>query len=93
MSMDPGTCDPVELARLARLGLDEEERALFQVQLRRMVEAFQQIGDLPTVGVEPFAHPADPLLTIREDEPTPGQGSGSHLTVPRLPGPRPGGKR
>ncbi len=55
MPMDPETCDPVELARLARLGLDEEERALFQVQLRRMVEAFQQIGDLPTVGVEPFA--------------------------------------
>jgi aspartyl/glutamyl-tRNA(Asn/Gln) amidotransferase C subunit len=91
--MDPGVCDPAELARLARLGLDEEERSLFQQQLYRMVETFNLIGDLPTAGIEPFAHPGDQLLTIREDEPSPGRGSGGHLAVPRLFGPRPGGKR
>ena len=93
MAMDPGSCDPAQLARLACLDLDDEERSLFAGQLRRMLQAFSPISDLPTDGVEPFAHPGDPLLTIREDQPAPGNRDGSCLSVPRLFGPHTGGER
>lgn len=93
MPMDPGTCDPAALARLARLDLDEEERSLFEGQLRRMIKSFNRISGLHTDGVEPFTRPGDPLMSIREDQPSPGHGGGNHLAVPRPSGRGPGGKR
>jgi aspartyl/glutamyl-tRNA(Asn/Gln) amidotransferase C subunit len=93
MPEDPDSCDPVELARLARLDLDERERTLFAGQLRRMIESFSRISDLPIDDVEPFACLADPLRTEREDEPAPGCGTPGLLTTPPLFGESRGGKR
>lgn len=93
MSMDPGQCDPAQLARLARLDLDDQECILFTDQLRLMIRTFNLISELPTADVEPFAHSGDPLLTVRDDQPSPGGVGGSLLAVPPLFGKPPGGTR
>jgi aspartyl-tRNA(Asn)/glutamyl-tRNA(Gln) amidotransferase subunit C len=63
--------DVEHVARLARLALSEEEIALFQEQLGRVLEHAQRVTSLDTEGVEPTAH-AMPLKNVyRADEPAP----------------------
>jgi len=84
MSIDPERCDPVNLARLARLELDKDEISRFTGQLQAMIIDFNRIGELDTAGVEPFTHPGDPRRTLREDEAAAGKGEQEVLTVPLL---------
>ena len=93
MPMEEDQCDPAELARLAHLNLDDAEQPLLAGQLRRMIESFNRISTLPTDGVEPFAHHADPRSAVRPDEPSPRRHEVKRYTVPRLPGMRQGDTR
>lgn len=57
------------VAKLARLDLSVEEKAQFEPQLKKMLDYFQQVGEIDTNGVEPTAH-ANPIYDVlREDEP------------------------
>lgn len=53
--------DVAYVAALARLHLDETERALFQTQLDQIVGYMQKLGGLDLAGVEPAsrAYPAE----------------------------------
>ncbi len=60
--------DVEHVAKLARLGLTEEEKKLFTEQLSRILEYAETINKLPTEGVPPTSH-AIPMKNIfREDE-------------------------
>lgn len=84
MAIDPERCDPVHLARLARLELGDDEASLFTGQLRAMIVDFNRIGELDTAGVAPFTHPGDPRWALREDEPLRAGGEPGLLSVPLL---------
>jgi aspartyl-tRNA(Asn)/glutamyl-tRNA(Gln) amidotransferase subunit C len=60
------------VARLARLALSEEEVALFEEQLSRILEHAQRVTALDTEGVEPTSHPVPLRNVFRADEPIPG---------------------
>ncbi len=56
------------VARLARLGLQEEELRRLAGQLSQILSAFAKLQELDTTGVEPTAH-AIPLHNVfRRDE-------------------------
>ena len=58
----------LHISRLARLGLTEEEVAMFQEQLSEILDHFQLLRDIDTEGVPPTAHTL-PLENVeREDE-------------------------
>ena len=63
---------PIEIgyvAKLARLSLTEEERQLFQAQLREVLAHADKLREVDVSGVEPAAH-AVPLFNVfRADEP------------------------
>lgn len=57
------------VARLARLALSEEEKALLEVQLGRILEHAQRVTSLDIEDVPPTSH-AIPLSNVfRSDEP------------------------
>jgi aspartyl-tRNA(Asn)/glutamyl-tRNA(Gln) amidotransferase subunit C len=57
------------VARLARLGLSEEEVERFRGQLSAILEAVGKVGELDLEDVEPTAHPLDLVNVLGEDEP------------------------
>jgi aspartyl-tRNA(Asn)/glutamyl-tRNA(Gln) amidotransferase subunit C len=59
------------IARLARVGLTEEEVARFQVQLSEILDYFDRLKELDTEKVPPTAHTLDMRNVMREDEPHP----------------------
>ena len=59
------------VARLARLSLTAEERALFARQLDQILEYAESIQALDLQGVEPMSH-ALATDSFREDEPREG---------------------
>ncbi len=61
----------LHIAKLARLKLGEEEVALFQEQLGRILEYFKQIEKLDTEHVPPLKHMLDIHTVLRADEPRP----------------------
>ena len=65
----PETVDHV--ARLARLSLDEEERATFAPQLEEILGYAESIRQLDVSGVEPMSH-AGLAGPLREGEARPG---------------------
>lgn len=83
------------VARLARLELSEEEKALFEEQLGRILEHAARVTSLDTEGVPPTSH-AIPLANVfRPDEPEPGltqeealapapEAEAGHFRVPRI---------
>ena len=93
MPIDPDSCDPVRLAQLAHLRLDDTEVEIFTGQLRAMISDFNRIGGLDTGGVEPFAQPGDPKATLRRDEPAESGANAGHLSVPLLDHRRDGGQQ
>ena len=58
----------LQIARLARVGLDEAEVATFQEQLSEILDHFQTLGQLDTEGVPPTSHPLPLESVMRPDE-------------------------
>ncbi len=61
----------LHIAKLAKLKLSEEEVALFQEQLGRILNYFRQIEKLDTANVAPMTHILDVHNVFRADEPRP----------------------
>ncbi len=61
----------LHVARLARLGLSEEEVERFRHQLSAILEAVGTIGELDLAQVEPTSHPLDVVNVLADDEPEP----------------------
>jgi aspartyl-tRNA(Asn)/glutamyl-tRNA(Gln) amidotransferase subunit C len=58
----------LHIAHLARIGLDDEEVAKFQVQLSDILAHFELLNELDTDAVEPTAYPLPLESVMREDE-------------------------
>lgn len=65
MAIDRAAVDHV--ARLARLSLTEEERALFTEQLRQILDYFAHLGELDLGTVAPTSHIRAAATAMRED--------------------------
>ena len=65
MAIDRAAVDHV--ARLARLSLTEEERALFTEQLRHILDYFARLGELDLGAVTPTSHILAASPAMRED--------------------------
>lgn len=85
--------DVEHVARLARLGLTNEEIDLMQGQLNRILEAIGQLQSVDTSAVGPTAQVIALENVMREDEPRPSMEreaalanaplrEGAHLRVP-----------
>ena len=59
--------DVSKVALLARLRLAPGELELFTGQLNAIVGFVEQLGELPTEGVEPLAHGVEVRNVFRED--------------------------
>jgi len=59
------------VARVARLELTDEELEKFTGQLRVILEAFKELDEVDTDGVEPSFHPQELKNVLREDEADP----------------------
>lgn len=60
------------VARLARLGLTDDEVATFGEQLAEIFEFAEQVGEVATAEVPPTSHPLRPSNVLRDDEPVDG---------------------
>lgn len=65
MSLTRGDVEKVAL--LARLDFGADELAQMTVELGRIVEYIDQLGEVDTQGVEPLAHPIEVHNVFRED--------------------------
>ena len=65
MAIDRSVVDHV--ARLARLSLSDEERAMFTQQLRGILDHFARLQELDLTAVEPSAHVFGAASALRED--------------------------
>ncbi|HXG42776.1 MAG TPA: Asp-tRNA(Asn)/Glu-tRNA(Gln) amidotransferase subunit GatC [Dehalococcoidia bacterium] len=59
----------LHMARLARVGLSEEDVARFQEQLSQILDYFQVLQELDTSEVPPTSHVLPLQNVMREDEP------------------------
>ena len=59
------------IAEVSRLKLTDEELERFTGQLRVILEAFREIDEVDTEGVEPSFHPSELRDVLREDEARP----------------------
>ena len=57
------------MAKLAQLGLSEDEVERLSEQLSAILEAVGKIAELDLTDVEPTAHPLDVANVFGEDEP------------------------
>ena len=68
------TLETVEqVAKLARLGLNESEKRLMAEQLSAILDYADQLQKLDTSNVEPMAHPLKAYTPYREDAAKPFQ--------------------
>lgn len=68
------------IARLARVGLSEEDVDHFSEQLSEILEYFEQLSEVDTEGVPPTAHTLPLHNVMREiDEPRPALEKGEVL--------------
>ena len=58
----------LHIARLARLGVSEEDVAKFQEQLSDVLDHFETLKALDTEGVEPTSYPLPLESVMRPDE-------------------------
>ena len=56
------------LASLARLHFDDEEKKEIRTDLQRMIAFIDKLNELNTEGVEPVLHMSDGSNVFREDE-------------------------
>lgn len=61
----------LHIARLARIGLSDEDVVKFQEQLSEILDHFQTLQELDTEDVPPTSHPLTLESVMREDEPQP----------------------
>lgn len=61
----------LHIAKLAKLKLTEDEVALFQEQLGRILEYFRRIEKLDTENIPPMKHVSDIHTVLRPDKPRP----------------------
>jgi aspartyl-tRNA(Asn)/glutamyl-tRNA(Gln) amidotransferase subunit C len=59
------------IARLARVGLSEEDVTRFQDQLSQILDYFQRLQEVETENVPPTAHTLAMHNVMRDDEPRP----------------------
>ena len=59
------------LCDVSRLQLTEEELEKFTGQLKVILEAFRELDEVDTEGVEPSFHPSELKNVLREDEASP----------------------
>ena len=59
----------LELAKAARLVLSEEETERYTQQLNVILDAFRELDEVSTEGVEPSYHPIEIMDKLREDLP------------------------
>ena len=59
------------IARLARVGLSDDEVARFQVQLSEILEYFERLREVDTENLPPTAHTLAMHNVMRDDEPQP----------------------
>ena len=57
-----------DVARIARLALNEQELKHAQSDLNEILSAFKLIGEVKTNGVEPSFHPQPVENVVREDK-------------------------
>jgi aspartyl-tRNA(Asn)/glutamyl-tRNA(Gln) amidotransferase subunit C len=57
------------IARLARLALTDDEKALYARQLARILDYARQVAELDTTGVLPMARADESAGAERQDEP------------------------
>jgi len=93
----PSDMDISKVARLARIALTDEERALYAGQLAAIIEAAEQVQALATDDVPPTSHPLASTNAFRGDEVTPSlprdeilaaapDSEGGYFRVPRILG-------
>jgi aspartyl-tRNA(Asn)/glutamyl-tRNA(Gln) amidotransferase subunit C len=56
-----------QVARLARLALQPEEKRRFTEQLNAILAYMEQLNEVPTDGVEPTAHVLNLVNVFRDD--------------------------
>src|SRR4051794_33576958 len=61
----------LDVGRLARLELTDEEVTRFQEQLSAIIDAISKVSELALSDVPPTAHPLEIANTWAEDEPRP----------------------
>lgn len=59
------------VARLARLGLDDEQIGEYADELSNIIDVFEALARVDTGDVEPMAHPLDLAARLRPDAPVP----------------------
>ena len=67
----PIEVDVEHVARLARLGLTEEERERFRRQLGVILEHAAKVAEVAAEDVPPTSHPVPRSNVFRADEPAP----------------------
>jgi len=55
------------LAKLARLQFNEQEKEIIKKDLQRMISFVDKLNELDTTGVEPLLHMTDAVNVLRED--------------------------
>lgn len=56
------------IARLARLNIDDSEVDKYRSELSNILAFVEQMDAVDTQGIEPMTHPFDATLRLREDE-------------------------
>lgn len=69
MSLTPE--EVTHIARLARVGLSQDELSRFQDQLSQILDYFQRLQEADTENVPPTAHTLAMHNIMRDDEPRP----------------------
>lgn len=93
MSIDRKTIK--DIAGLAKLELDDDERAAFAADLARIVGFVEQLGEVDVDDVPPTKHVIEQSNVTRADEPRPGlsqdealdnapRADEGHFLVPRV---------
>lgn len=73
------------VAALARLALTEEETALYQEQLERILTYVDKLTELDLSGIDPTAHAMPVSDRTRPDEPRPEDCLGQEATLSNAP--------
>ncbi|MBI4616396.1 MAG: Asp-tRNA(Asn)/Glu-tRNA(Gln) amidotransferase subunit GatC [Planctomycetes bacterium] len=71
------------VARLARLRVDDDEEALFSLQLTRFLDFTAELRELDTSAVQPFVHATEAANVFGAD--LPGQPLGSERALSGAP--------
>jgi len=68
--MSIGTAEIEDVARLARIRIEDADIARHAAELARILDYVDAMNEVDTSGVEPLAHAIDALAGLRADEVT-----------------------